>query len=212
MQKLSTLQLNNKPFLMSHYSMLLETLKIVNGIAPFLAFHNERLNQTRQILFNVQDKIDLKDFLTDCPPNGIYRSRVIYSKTIESIEYIPFIIRHFQTFKIIKDDKINYEFKYLNRENLNHLVKLKEQADEILIIKNGFVTDTSIANVAFWEQNKWLTPKTPLLKGTTRERLLREKKIIEASIRLEELTKFSKMAIMNALIDFYVIDEFKLIF
>jgi 4-amino-4-deoxychorismate lyase len=192
--------------------MLLETLKIVNGTAPFLRFHNERLNQTRQILFNVQDKIDLKNFLTDSPQNGIYRCRVIYSKTIEFIEYIPFMIRNFQTFKIIIDDNIDYKFKYINRENLNRLVKLKEQADDVLIIKNGFVTDTSIANVAFWDQNKWLTPKMPLLKGTTRERLLREEKIIEAKIGLDELTKFSKMAMMNALIDFYVIDEFKLIF
>jgi len=192
--------------------MLLETLKIVNGTAPFLAFHNERLNQTRQILFKVQDKINLKDFLTASPQNGIYKCRVIYSKTIEFIEYIPHQERNFQTFKIIIDDNIDYKFKYINRENLNRLVKLKEQADDILIIKNGFVTDTSIANVAFWDQNKWLTPKTPLLNGTTRERLLREDKVIEAKIRLDELTKFSKMAIMNALIDFYVIDDFKLNF
>jgi 4-amino-4-deoxychorismate lyase len=187
--------------------MLLETLKIINGKAPFLSFHNERLNRTRQILINTNDKIDLKNVITAPPPNGIYRCRIIYSKTIESIEYLPHQKRNFQTFKIIKDDKIDYAFKYLNRDNLNCLIKLKESADDILIIKNGFVTDTSIANVAFLHKNKWLTPSTPLLKGTTRERFLKTQKIIETEIHLEDLNKFSKMVLMNALLDFYVVDN-----
>jgi 4-amino-4-deoxychorismate lyase len=190
---------------------LLETIKIVNGTAPFLAFHNERLNHSRQILFNAQDQIDLKNVITAPSQSGTYKCRVIYSKTIETVEYSRYQQqRKFKTFKVIEDDNIAYDFKYLNRENLNRLVR--GQADEILIIKRGLVTDTTIANVAFWHQDKWLTPSTPLLKGTTRERLLREKKIVEIPITLEDLNHFSKMAMMNALLGFIVIENFKLIF
>lgn len=190
---------------------LLETIKIVNGTAPFLAFHNERLKHSRQILFNAQDKIDLKNVITAPSQNGTYKCRVIYSKTIETVEYSRYQQqRKFKTFKVIEDDNLAYDFKYLNRENLNRLVR--GQADEILIIKRGLVTDTTIANVAFWYQDKWLTPSTPLLKGTTRERLLRENKIIETPITLEDLNHFSKMAMMNALLGFIVIENLKLIF
>jgi len=186
---------------------LLETVKIINGKSPYVAFHNERLNQARRLLFGAEDKIDLTIFLQPPSQPGLYRARIIYAKTIETIEYLPYQDRRFQHFKIVEDNEIDYTFKYLNRDHLNRLLALKGQADDILIIKKGFVTDTSIANVAFWHQDKWLTPSTPLLKGTTRERLLSEKKIIEAEIRLEDLKKFSKMAIMNAMLGFYVISK-----
>ncbi len=190
---------------------LLETLKIVNGIAPFVEFHNQRLNDARQILFNAKDQIDLKKVIQAPTSTGIYRCRIIYSETIEAVEYLPHQNRNFQTFKIVEDDNIDYQFKYLNRDNINRLFTLKGRADDLLIIKNGLVTDTSIANVAFW-QDQWLTPSTPLLKGTTRARLLSEKQLFEADIRLEELNQFPKMAIMNALIGFCTIENFKLIF
>lgn len=192
-------------------AQLLETLKIVNGIAPFVEFHNQRLNDARQILFNAKDQIDLKKVIQAPATTGIYRCRIIYSETIEAVEYLPHQNRNFQTFKIVEDDNIDYQFKYLNRDNINRLFTLKGSADDLLIIKNGLVTDTSIANVAFW-QDQWLTPSTPLLKGTTRARLLSEKQLFEADIRLEELNQFPKMAIMNALIGFCTIENFKLIF
>jgi 4-amino-4-deoxychorismate lyase len=188
-------------------NQLLETVKIINGKAPYIAFHNKRLNQARSLLFGAQDKIDLTSFLQPPSKKGLYRARIIYTKTIETIEYLPYQVRRFQHFKIVEDNEIDYTFKYLNREHLNRLLALKGQADDILIIKKGFVTDTSIANVAFWHEDQWLTPSTPLLKGTTRERLLREKQIIEAEIRLADLKPFSKMAIMNALLGFYVIPK-----
>jgi len=188
-------------------TQLLETVKIINGKAPYIAFHNQRLNQARSLLFGAQEQIDLTSFLQPPSKKGLYRARIIYAKTIETIEYLPYQERHFQHFKMVEDNEIDYTFKYLNRAHLNRLLALKGQADDILIIKKGFVTDTSIANVAFWHQDKWLTPSTPLLKGTTRERLLSEQHIIEADIRLADLKQCSKMAIMNAMLGFYVIPK-----
>jgi len=158
-----------------------------------------------------KNKIDLKDFIQAPKQNEIYRCRIIYSDRIEAIEYCPFQVRTFKTFKIVENDNITYPFKYFERTLLNHLMQFKGQADDILIVKKGLVTDTSIANVAFWIQDKWLTPLTPLLKGTTRERFLKGNKIVAARICLEDLKNASKMAIMNALIGFYLIDDFELI-
>lgn len=184
----------------------LETIKIINGIPQHLEFHNQRLNYTRQH-FNLQSNIiDLKQFIVP-PACGIYKCRVIYSNTIEDIQYSDYTDRQFKTFQPVIANDINYQFKYLNREVLNQLQAGAKGADDILIIKNGFVTDTSIANVAFYDEDKWITPTTVLLQGTTRARLLKQKKIIAAPIRLEDINNFSKMALMNALLGFYVIKQ-----
>lgn len=190
---------------------LLETIKIIDGIPQFLAFHNERLNHARQFLFHATDKIDLHKIIQSPSTTGIEKCRVIYSQQIAQIEFSPYQARSFQRFKIVTNDTICYDFKYLNRKNLNQLAQNKGDCDDILIIKQGWVTDTSIANVAFWDQRQWFTPTTPLLKGTTRERLLGEKQLVEAPIRLEMLAQFSQMALMNAMLGFYVMPDFQLI-
>ena len=206
------LKLNDLYKILSYMNKLLETIKIVDGKAQFLEYHNARLNYARRVLFNAQNYIDLKNIIQAPSQNGIYKSRIVYSKTIDSIEYSPYKNRDFKTFMVIADNSIVYNFKYLNRTDLNRLVALKDNADDIIIIKNGFVTDSSIANLAFLYNDQWITPLNPLLKGTMRERLLRENKIVEAAIKLEDLKKFSNMAMMNALLGFYIIENYKLIF
>ena len=85
---------------------------------------------------------------------------------------------------------------------------MREEGDDILIIKDLLVTDTSIANIAFETSGgEWITPKNPLLKGTTRARLLDEGKLKEADIRVHELRSFTKVALLNAMIDFDVLDR-----
>ena len=75
----------------------------------------------------------------------------------------------------------------------------------MIFVKNGIVTDTSIANIAIYYENSWITSKKCLLKGTTRARLIEEKKLIEKDISLEMLKNASQIALMNAMIDFDII-------
>ena len=191
-------------------SKLLETIKIINGTVPFLTFHQQRLNESRRQLFQVDDEINLGTAIKAPSTDLVYRCRVIYERTIEKVEYHRYKAKNFRYFKIIEANAIVYDFKYLDRSPINQLIAHKGSADDILIIKNGLVTDTSIANVAFWDQTKWLTPATPLLKGTTRERLLKAEYIETADIKLTDLKAFSKMALMNALLDFMVVENFSL--
>ena len=160
---------------MSNQQLFLETIKIINGIPQNLEFHNQRLNYTRQHFNSQSNTIDLKQFIVPPSTTGIYKCRVIYSNTIEDIQYSNYTERQFKTFQTVIANDINYQFKYLNRDALNQL-QAGITADQILIIKNGFITDTAIANVAFYDDNKWITPTTPLLQGTTRARLLKQKK------------------------------------
>ncbi len=56
-----------------------------------------------------------------------------------------------------------------------------EGHDDILIIRDGLLTDTSICNVALWNGTSWITPARPLFSGTMRAYLL-DKGLVQAEI------------------------------
>ena len=181
----------------------IETLLITEKIEN-IDLHNKRMNKTRYDFFKLPP-IDLREFI-EIKKNK--RVRVTYSQTIEKIEYFEIKKREFKTFKIAHSD-IEYSYKYANRDSLNALKP--ENVDEVIIIKNSFITDTTISNLAFFDGKKWLTPKTPLLKGTKREELLRKNFLTEADIKEEDLKNFKKIAMINAVIGFYEIKNYDII-
>lgn len=181
---------------------LLETIHIFEGRALHLPYHQKRLEASRKSL-GFHSALHLK--LTP-PKEGEYKCRVLYEKEIESIEYLPYQRKEIRSFKLLHSDII-YDLKYENREEINALLQHKSSADEIIIIKNGLVTDTSIANLAFFDGESWLTPKVPLLKGTARQRLLDEKRIRCADISHTQIQNYQKIAVMNAMVDFCIIEN-----
>ena len=60
-----------------------------------------------------------------------------------------------------------------------------------------------------WKNGIWFTPRNPLLKGTTRARLLSVGKIVESDIRVQELRSFSQVALLNAMVDFDILERFE---
>ena len=177
----------------------LETIKALDGKIYHLEYHQNRFNNTLK-----GSNIILKDILNP-PSSGLYRCRVVYNNDHVTLMYNPYKKRDIRRLKLIFDDTITYSKKYLDRSAIDKLFAQKSFCDDILIVKNGLITDTSIANVAFKYKNEWLTPKKPLLYGTTRARLLEKSKIFEENIDVKELKNFSHVALMNAVIDFDII-------
>jgi len=106
---------------------------------------------------------------------------------------------------MVQAGSLNYALKYADREGLQALFEQREEADDILLIRDQKVLDTSIANIAFFDGTHWLTPREPLLQGTTRARLLDEQKIKEATVTVAMLNSFEYFALMNAMIGFQVV-------
>ena len=181
---------------------LLETIKCLDGSVFNLDYHQDRVKSSR-LQLGLNDRLDLK---LSPPKSGLYRCRIIYEKEIEKIEYLPYKIKEVRRFKLLDTD-ISYELKYENRDEINRLFDKREEADEIILVKNGLITDTSISNLCFFNGEEWLTPKSPLLKGTTRQRYLDEKKIFLADIQEKDIKQYTKIALMNAMIDFYIIED-----
>ena len=183
-------------------SQLFETIKFQNDKLHNLNLHNARLNKSRFELFGCKDTIDLGGSIhfPETYDNGVYKCKVIYARKIEHIEFLTYTIKPVATLRMVECDDIEYNHKYVNRRCFDNLLE-NVGADDILIIKRGFITDSSYANIVFYDGRKWITPSTPLLRGTKREKLLKEKLISEQPIKKDELRFFTKAKLINAMID-----------
>ncbi len=183
-------------------SLFLETIKINNGRRYHLDEHNSRMNYTRNRHFHEIRDIDLREVI-DVPDKyeeGLVKCRITYGRKIEKIEFENYSFRNPRTFKVIQADHITYDYKFADRSALENLFSRKGSADDILLIKNGLLTDSFYANIALLKDGIWYTPEKPLLKGTCRMRLLDNDNLVEARIHVEETMQYERLKIYNAMI------------
>lgn len=182
-----------------------ETIKCDDYEVFHLDFHKKRIANTIGLNINLEEYI--------YPPSDkLLKCKVVYDESgIIDINYAQYFKKEIQSFKIVYDDTIEYNKKYLNREDIERIVSQKDDCDEVIIIKGGRVTDTSIANIAVFLDDQWFTPKQPLLYGTTRARLIEEGRLKQIDIDLTMLQKATKIATLNAMIGFNEIKDFKII-
>lgn len=180
--------------------LLIETLRIADKQLQNIPLHELRMNKSRRELFGACEDIDLHKAI-DIPENiseGIHKCRVVYGMQIKEISIEPYVFKKINTIKIIRDDAIEYSHKYSDRSRFQQLLS-ESGADEILIVKNNNITDTSFSNVILFDGSKWYTPALPLLKGTLREYLLNKKIIFEKNILLSDLYNYETLRIINAM-------------
>ncbi|MFA5804054.1 MAG: aminotransferase class IV [Melioribacteraceae bacterium] len=183
-------------------SRLLESIKVYNKRLYNIEYHNVRMNNSRAELFNAKEQIDLSKIILvpDDLSNELYKCRIIYTVEIISVDFHKYSKKKISSLQLVRDDDIIYAHKYEDRTEIEkHLSVAK--ADEILIIKNGFVTDTSFSNVVFFDGIKYFTPSSHLLKGTKRAKLIADGTIQEEEIRLKDIQKFKFVHLVNALLD-----------
>lgn len=180
---------------------LLETIRCADGRLENLEFHQARFSHARKLNFNAEDEISLEQQIEgpDFAQAGLFRCRVIYGRQIEKIEFIPHVYRVVNSLQLIVDNNIDYNFKYANRKNLEQLFEKRSDCDDIIIVKNGLITDSFAANLVFYDGKKWWTPDTPLLPGTQRARLLEAGEITARRITQNDLHHFQKVGLINAM-------------
>ncbi len=188
--------------------IFLETIRAVDGEVFNLLYHQKRYESVLKS-FGFNDFKNLQDYLRP-PFSGTYRCRLTYDEKSIDVTYHEYKKREVKSLKLIYDDTIEYSKKSTSRDAIDKLFEKREKCDDILIIKNSLVCDTSIANIAFYKHGIWYTPSKPLLKGTTRQRLLDDGKIIEKEIKVDDLKNYSKMVLLNAMIDFDIISQYDL--
>lgn len=185
--------------------MLLETIRCERGEALNLPYHQKRLNKSSQVL-GIHQKYDLQTLIAP-PDNELYRCRFLYDTNEYTIEYHPYTPKKMSSLKLLTCDTLEYPLKYSEREQLTTLFEQRKDCDDVLIVKNNHLTDTTIANIALFIEGKWLTPESPLLEGTTRERLLDEKFLTLAPLTPDDIGRASKVALMNAMVGFIEVEN-----
>lgn len=182
---------------------LIETIKLQDGLFHNLYLHMARMNRSRSELWNENKTVDLSLTLSELniPHEGLWRCRITYARQIEEISLSPYNIKKISSLKIMRDDILDYAYKYEDRSGLQKLLEYKGIADDILIVQQGLVTDCSYANLIFLKNQQWYTPSRPLLKGTKREKLLGERKILEMEIHEKDLGLYEKAGLINAFLD-----------
>lgn len=183
---------------------LFETIKIVDGIPQDLDYHQKRFERSYFQMYRYLPKLNIPKIL-DVPDTfavGKVKCRFCYNKLEFAFSFQKYFPKKIESLRLVHNNKINYALKYTDRSQLDLLLKRKEDCDEIIIVKNGFITDTSYANLVFCDGEEWFTPAKPLLAGTKRDKLLQNNVIQERSITVKDLPGFSKLKLINAMLDF----------
>lgn len=132
-------------------SRLVESIRYENGVYSRLEYHQERMNKSYQAVFGRKCGIKLPKVLENNkqPEDGLYKCRVIYDKAVETVEYIPYVPRQVKSFKLVRSDRADYGHKYEDKSLFEKLMEQKEACDDIIIVKNGLVTDLLTATFSF---------------------------------------------------------------
>lgn len=190
---------------------LLETIQILDGKPQRLSYHNERFNRSRKALFCLLEEGFLEEYL-QIPmefQEGKVKCRIEYDVQVRKVEFEIYKERPIDSFHLVESDLV-YDFKYADRTAFQKLKAfnppasgLPEDITEMIILKEGSITDTSYSNLIFKDkQGKWWTPTKPLLRGTQREFLLDEGMIEEREITRKDLLLYTHFMMVNAMLDF----------
>lgn len=179
----------------------IETIRVRNGVLENIEFHKKRMHETCKE-FDINFKEDYLENIIipkDLSSKEL-KLRIVYSKNSLEQSIEVYNRRKISSLRLIEANDIDYSFKYEDRDKLNSLLKQKEGAYEILIVKNGFITDTSFSNIVLLDQsNQLFTPSTYLLNGTQRQRLLLNNQIKEIPLTPKDLKNYKSLHLINAL-------------
>ncbi len=178
-----------------------ESIAIRNGCLLNLALHQERMERTVLDKFKVKTEISLQDriLLPTETKVGLWKCRVSYSTEIHEIRFEVYEMRHPRRVLLLEDPTFEYHYKSENRQHFAQILANNPQIDDCIFTKNGLLTDSSYANLAFYDGNHWFTTRQVLLEGTKRKCLLQKQVIHETDISLMNLRFFQRIAFLNAM-------------
>lgn len=183
----------------------IESIRYLNEEMPLLQWHEQRFAGTQFHAFGQLIYPSLLDIIQMTMPqklstNITYKCRICYNAEEISVDFLPYQKKRIHHLTLVQNDEIEYYFKSADRRELDFLKKGMDTNSEVLIVKNGLLTDTSFTNIALLRNNEWLTPQKPLLEGVQRAELIAKKRIIPTEISAEDLSQFSKIRLFNAMV------------
>lgn len=182
-------------------SRFIESVCFEKGAYHLLDLHQQRIDKTFRKYYPLTIPFNLESHLPKLDFEDKYKVRVLYNNESIDVEFAEYHRNKIQSLKLVETSGMNYAFKHEARGMIEKLYARRGAADDIIIINDGKITDSSYANLVFWDGNKWYTPKNYLLNGVKRQLYLKHGLIIEKNIHLDNLQDFEKVSLINAMLD-----------
>ena len=196
--------MNMKNYLKKSTFPLFESIGVIDGQVQHASWHEKRYVKSFITYFKRPPVKPLLEGI-DIPnayQKGKVKLRISYNENQREWRFSNYAFSPIAHLQLVEHNAINYELRWGGRVLLSELYQKRGDADDVLIVRNGLLTDTSYGNIAFRKNGGWFTPDKPLLEGTARARLLAQGKISSTPISLENYTKFEVFKMINALRDF----------
>ena len=186
-------------------SRFIETVCVRDGKILSAEAHLKRMGRT---LFDHYGSFDPAKFypwfdLRFPTRPGRYKWRLLYDHAgVTDTKCQIYLPADIGRLKLVHADQLDYSYKFSNRQGIEKLMRGVPANTDILIVKNGYLTDSSYANILLWDGKVWWTPDTPLLRGTQRAELLKKGLISEKRIPAHSVVKYQKIRLVNAMLSF----------
>ena len=182
----------------------LETIKLLNGNFFRLPLHQQRVNRAFAQCYRKTKVPNLISIIqnSDFPLKGLYKCRILLDKKDFKIEFEPYLRKEILSLQLINTHIQTFNYKPADRSAYQQAFKLRKNYDDVLLVRDGLITDTSYANIAFFDGVNWITPEIPLIYGVNRASLLAEQKIVALPVKISDLSNFQFFRLFNAMIEF----------
>ena len=181
-----------------------ESIKLQDGEFNHLNLHQERVKKAMADFYPKLKVIDLAEFLqqTSFPVEGIYKCRIVFDSEVRQVEFVKYVKREIRSLRLVEINIKSLPYKLEDRSEIAAAMVQRGDCDDVLLVKDKLITDTSFSNIAFFDGKKWFTPRIPLIFGVNRSHLLKQGALIEKDITPNDLLNFQRVALFNAMNEF----------
>jgi 4-amino-4-deoxychorismate lyase len=183
-------------------SQFFESIRINDGIAENLNFHQARVHKTLNAFDASHNSIELTTIVQELvlPTLGLFKLRISYDLNGNyEAKCNPYQYKQINHFALVDIKGQSYDYKYENRDWINEALA-QSGKDEIMMHEDGLIKDCSYTNIVFFDGANWYTPESPLLEGTQRAKLIQEGIIIPKALHVDDIPNFIKFKCINAMI------------
>ncbi len=193
-------------------SQFFESIRVKDGIAENLGFHQLRVNRTLKAFDASILSIDLASIVQELvlPAAGLFKLKISYdlNGNYQSV-FTPYQYKQIQNFALVDIKGQSYDYKFSNRDWINEALTLSGK-DEIVMHDGGLMKDCSYTNIVFFDGVDWVTPTAPLLEGTQRAKLIKEGIIQPKALYVQDMPGFKKFKCINAMMDWDTALEYEI--
>lgn len=185
-------------------SLFIESIKYADGSFSRMNLHQQRIDRVFEEYFPAKKPFQLADIplmrLFHKP--GIYKCRIVFDTDIRNIELLPYKKREINSLQLVETSIPACIGKPADRLQLDEAFSGRKMCDDVIIVRDGYLTDSYYANIALWDGKNWVTPALPIIYGVQRQWLLNNHLITERQIQVDEIYQYSKIRLFNAMIEF----------